>query len=347
MRRAVPWTVLLLLTAMGMLHAQGDEAVLLRYKFHQGEVLRTIEIVKGTIPVRTDVVTPAGTPAGGAGIDNMAVSVALETTAVKVLTVNSVDANGVAAVTIRVERLLVNTNTQVGDQTMSNRLDFADGKLTASGTGVQEMPPDKLQQLEQLLNTAFQVEMDPLGGTKPIGQDVDQVWQQAMGQSLAGVDFGKLSRATMGLPEQPVKVGDIWENSYEPGENEHGVTGSSKMLLAALTSENGHQVAKIRANSYLKIEDQDAKPVDGMMLGGLTQGMQTKLEFLEVNMASELNMDLELGQMLRTASNITMNMDQTMSMDLGAAFGGQQLMMTFKVQTRDAPLRSQTTTMVE
>jgi len=337
-----------LLLAAGVVCAQGDDAVLLRYKFQPGQVLKTVEIVKGNMPVQVDFAAPANMPGGEGMPEDMTLNTGIQTTVIKILTVNSVDENGVATVTIKVEQMAVDTNTRAGDQTMTSRMEFQDGTLTTSGTAGQGMTPDKLQKLEEMLKKEYQVKIDPLGGVEPIGENFDQIWQQTMGQSMAGVDHRAFTRSLTGLPEQPVKAGDTWENAYQGGETGEEVLGRSNMTLVSIGDEAGRQVAKIQGTSYMKIENQQARPSDMPLFGSVMQGLMAKLDFLDIAMTSELNLDLDLGQIVRSSADITMNMDQTLSLDLGKLLGGDQAaVLTIDVKIRDGKLHSEAATLAQ
>jgi len=349
MKRVTVCTILSLLVAAGVVCAQGDDAVLLRYKFQPGQVLKTVEIVKGNMPVQVDFVAPANMPGGEGMPENMTLNTGMQTTVIKILTVNSVDENGVATVTIKVEQMVVDTNTRVGDQTMTSRMEFQDGTLTTSGTTAGPgLTPDKLQKLEEMLNKQYQAKIDPLGGVEPVGENLDQIWQQSMGQSMAGVDYRAFSRSLRGLPLQPVKVGDAWQNMYQGGETGEEVLGRSNMTLASISDEAGRQVAKIQGTSYMKIEDQQARPSDVPVFGSVMQGLMAKLDFLDIAMISELNLDLDLGQIVRASADITMNIDQTLSLDLGALLGGDQAaVLTIDAKIRDGKLHSEAATLAQ
>ncbi len=348
MKKATLCTILILLVAVGVVWAQAGDAVLLRYKFQPGQVLKTVEVVKGNIPVEMDFAAPANMPGGGNMPENMTVNTEVQTTVIKILTVGSVDESGVATVTIKVEQMVVDTKTQVGNDAMTQHMEFQDGTLTTSGTAGQGLTPDKLQKLEEMLRKEYQAKVDPLGGVEPIGEDFEQIWQQAMGQGMAGVDYRAFTRSITGLPEQPVKVGDSWENMYEGGQTGDEVLGRSNMTLASISEEAGQQVAKITGNSYMKIENQQARPSDAPMFGSVMQGLMAKLDFLDMAMASELSLDLGLGQIVRSSADITMNMDQTMSLDLGKLLGGnQEAVLKIIVKIRDGKLHSEAATMVQ
>jgi len=84
------------------------------------------------------------------------------------------------------------------------------------------------------------------------------------------------------------------------------------------------------------------------MMPGMMQGMESKLEFLELVMVTDILMDLDLGQITKTSADMTMNMDQTITTDLGKAMGGDQAAkMEIKVKMRDGKMKSTSTTMVE
>ncbi len=346
MNRIAMSAFVVLALVVGAAVAQAD-GILLRYKFEAGQVFRTIEIVKGNLPVEVSMAMPGQVAAGGNVPGNMAIDVALDMTIHKVMTVNSVDDNGVATVSLKVEYMLTETNTQVGEQLITNRMEFEDGELTTSGTGGQEMPADKLAKLKELLNMDFQARMDPLGGVKPIGTDFAEIWKQTAGDAMSGVDFRQLTRATMGLPEEAVEIGASWENEYRTGDDD-SVVANSTMTLLALEDGAAGRLAKIRGESLIRVQDQEARPTGGALMPGMMEGMESKLEFLELTMVTDIVMDLDLGQVTKTAADITMNMDQTMTMDLGKAMGGgQAAKMEMKVKIRDGKMKSNAVTMVE
>ncbi len=348
MKKATFCAILTLVVAVGVVGAQGGEAVLLRYKFQPGQVLQTVEVVKGTIPMEIDFAAPANLPATGNMPENMALSSNISTTVIRLLTVNAVDENGVAIVTVKFEQMVVDTNTQVGEQTMAQRLEFEDGTLTTSGAASPGMTPDKLKKLEEMLNKQYQARLDPLGGVEPVGEDFGQIWQQAMGQNMAGVDYAAFTRSLAGLPQQPVQVGATWENLYQGGETDQEVLGRSTMTLGSITQEAGRPTAKINGDSYMKVENQQPRPADTQMFGSVMQGMTAQLDFLDVAMTSQLNLDIELGQIVRSAADVTMNMDQTMSLDMGALLGGnQEAVLKIDVKIRDAQLHSDSATMLQ
>ncbi len=346
MKRVTLCTIVILLVAAGVVCAQGDDAVLLRYKFQPGQVLKTVEVVKGNIPTEMDFAAPANMPGGGDIPENMTLNTGIQTTVIRVITVGSVDENGVATVTIKVEQMVVDTNTRAGDQTMTSRMEFQDGTLTTSGTAGQGMTADKLQKLEEMLKKEYTAKLDPLGGVEPIGEDFEEIWQQTMGQSMSGVDYRGFTRSVTGLPEQPVKVGDTWENVYQGGRTGEEVLVRSNMTLASIGDEAGRQVARIQGKSYMKIENQQARPTDASLFGSVMQGLMAKLDFLDIAMTSELSLDLDLGQIVRSSADITMNMDQTLSLDLGTLLGGdQEAVLEINVKVRDGKLHSNSSTL--
>ncbi len=346
MKRIAMCSFVILALAVGAAVGQADE-ISLRYKFEAGQVFKTIEIVKGNLPLEVRMTMPGQAPAGAQPPGNMAVDVALDVTTHKVTTVKSVDENGVATISLKVEYMLMETNTQIGAQAMTHRMEFEDGELTTSGTGGQEMPPEKLAKLKELLNMDFQALMDPLGGVKPIGADFAEIWKQTAGDAMSGVDFRQLTRATTGLPEEAVEVGESWENEYTTGEDEAVVAESTLTLLAVEDGAAGH-VAKIRAESSITIQDQEARPAAGGMMPGMMEGMESKLEFLGVTMVTDIMMDLDLGQVTKASADITMNMDQTITMDLGKITGGgQAAKMEIEVKIRDGKMKSNAVTVVE
>ena len=76
--------------------------------------------------------------------------------------------------------------------------------------------------------------------------------------------------------------------------------------------------------------------------------MESKLEFLELVMVTDIVMDLDLGQVTKTSADITMNMDQTVTMDLGKVMGGGQAgNMEIEVEISDGKMKSNTVMMVE
>lgn len=346
MKRIAMCSFVILALAVGAAVAQAD-ATLLRLKFEAGQVFKTIEIVKGNLPVEVSMAIPGQAAAGGNAPGNMAMDVALDVTTHKVMTVKSVDKNGVATVSLKAEYMLMETNTQVGAQVLTHRMEFENGELTTTGTGGQAMPPEKLEVMKKLLNMDFQAMMDPLGGVKPIGADFAEIWKQTAGDAMSGVDFRQLTRATTGLPEEAVEVGESWDNEYSTGED-NAVVAESTMTLLAVEDGAGGRVAKIKAESSITVQDQEARPAAGGMMPGLMQGMESRLEFLELVMVTDILMDLDLGQVTKTSADITMNMDQTMTMDMGKAMGGgQATKMEIKVKMRDGKMKSNSTTMVE
>ncbi len=346
MKRIAMCSFVILALAVGAAVGQED-GILLRYKFEAGQVFKTVEIVKGNLPIEVSMAMPGQAAAGAQPPGNMAVDVALDVTTHKVMTVKSVDENGVATVSLKVEYMLTETNTQIGEQALTHRLEFENGELTTSGTGGQEMPPEKLAKLKELLSMDFQATMDPLGGVKPIGADFAEIWKQTAGDAMSGVDFQQLTRATTGLPEEAVEVGDSWENEYSTGKDEAVVARSTMTLLAIEDGAAGH-VAKIKAESSITIQDQEARATTGAMMPGMMEGMESKLEFLGLTMVTDIMMDLDLGQVTKASANIRMNMDQIITMDLGKAMGGDQAAkMEINVKIRDGKMKSNAVTMVE
>ena len=357
MKRSVMMGVLVLALAAGSVFAQGD-AVLLRYKFTAGQQFKSIETVRGTLPVQAHVKMPEGAAEGGGDV---AVQVVLDTSTVKLMSVREVDADGVATCAVKIDYMVADTKTTQGEQEMLHRVEFKDGKLTSTGGGPQDqMTPEKQEQLEKLLNTEFILKMDPLGSTEPIGTDFEKVYSELMGSSLGGMDMRKLSRLTTGLPEKPVAVGESWEVVL-PAEEGAGAEGRLNATLAEIVDEGGHRVARINSTSYIKMENLGADNPENQAEGqpaqegqqqpqegepSLTAGMLMKIPSMDMTMAFQTAFDIDEGRALRVNGEMTLNMDQEMTIDLGAMLGGEAggAKIELTNQIRDAKLTLDTTT---
>lgn len=351
MKRSVLMGVLVLVLAAGSVFAQGD-AVLLRYKFTAGQQFKSIEAVSGTVPVVAHVKMPEGATEGGGDV---AVQVEVDTTTVRLISVREVDAEGVATCAVKIDYMVADTKTTQGEQTVPHRVEFKDGKLTSTGGGPQDqMTPEKQEQLEELLNTEFIIKMDPLGASEPVGPDFEKVYSQLMGSSLGAMDMRKLSRITAGLPEKPVAVGESWEIVL-PAEEGAGAEGRLNATLAEIVDEGGHRVAKISSTSQMRMEDlgtEDAADQAGEQPAqegqqppqegeaGLTTGMSMKIPFMEMTMAFQTAFDIDEGRALRVNGEIALDMDQEMTIDLGALMGGEAggAKIELTNQIRDAKL---------
>ncbi len=347
MKRSVMMGVLVLALAAGSVFAQGD-AVLLRYKFTAGQQFKSIEAMKGTLPIQMHVEMPGGAQ----GNQDVMLQVVLDTTTVKLVSVKEVDADGVALCGVKIDYMVVDSKTTQGEQTIPHRVEFKDGKLTITGGGPQQqMTPEQQAQMEQLLNTEFTLKMDPLGGSEPIGPDFEKLFSQMMGSNLAGVSMSKISRLTGGLPENPVAVGDSWEIVVGPDDAGGFAQGQAKATLAEIVDEGGHQVAKINNTSYVKMENiepqapkaEDEQPQGEQAEGGplgLTAGMTMKIPLLEMTSALQTAFDISQGQPVRASGDVTLNMDQAITIDLGAMMGGEAggAKIDMTTQIRDAKL---------
>ena len=347
MKRSLLMVVLVLVLAAGSVFAQGD-AVLLRYKFTTGQQFKSIEAMKGTLPIQMHVEMPGGAQ----GNQDAMLHVELDTTTVKLVSVREVDADGVALCAVKIDYMVVDSKTTQGEEVVPHRVEFKDGELTITGGGPQQqMTPEQQEQMEQLLNTEFTLKMDPLGGSEPVGPDFEKLFSQMMGNNLAGVSLSKVSRLTGGLPENPVAVGDSWETVVEPDDAGGFAQGQSKATLTEIVDEGGHRVARIKNDAYVRMEnivDAEAKPEDEQPEGqpeqegllGLTAGMSMKIPLLEMTSALEMAFDIDLGQPVRANGNVTLNMDQEVTIDLGAMLGGEggDIKIDMSTQIRDAKL---------
>jgi hypothetical protein len=349
----------LVLVLVGSALAQGD-AELLRYTFEAGQQLKTIETVQGTIPIQMHVDMPEDAAQGD---QDLMLQTAIDTTAIKLLDVVEVNADGVARCKLKIDYMVISSNTTQGQNVIPYKAEFQDGKLTVTGGGPQnQMTQEKQQKLEELLNTEFLLDVTPLGEVQPVGADFERVFSELLGGNFSGMNFRQISRLNAGLPEQAVNIGDSWDYVVEAEEG-NVFSGQSNSTLTNIVDENGARVAKINATSYFKMEDfqpiqpqeeaegeeaaEGEQPADA---GFGLAGIEMSIGFMDVSSAVEMSFDLGLGQVVRATGDTTMNMDQAMSMDLGALLGGEdaggdtKIDMTFQI--RDAKMNLTSTTEV-
>lgn len=354
MKRSVIIGVLVLVLAAGSAFAQGD-AVLLRYKFTAGQQFKSIETMRGTLPVQMHVEMPGGAQ----GNQEVMLHVELDTTTIKLMTVREVDGEGVAMCATKIDYMVTDSTTTMGEQVIPSKVEFQDGKLTVTGGGPQDqMTPEKQEQIERLLNTEFTVKVDPLGGVEPVGQDFEKIFSQMMGNALSGVDMRKLSRVTSGLPENPVAVGDSWEVEVAPQEGGGVAEGQSRATLTEIADEGGRRIAKIKNTAHVRMEGlQTPEPgaaVDVQAQGqdqqaeaplDFTAGMAVKIPFMEMTMTTETAFDVDLGQPVRATGDVTLDMDQEMTIDLAAMLGGEggDTKINMTTQIRDGLLKMDAT----
>jgi len=358
MRKIVFYPVVILALCCSVVLSQDEEAALLRYKFEPGQVWQAFDIIKGNMPMAQEFIPGDNVPAEMA--TNMPAGTTLNTTMdmtmIRLMTVNAVDENGVAAISMTIVSMLGNNTITTGDTTISIRMEFDNGTLTTSGPGNQQMPSQQLAMLEKLLNTQFNCTMDPLGGME-FGKSYEKLFGGMMGMMGMGnmnIDYRQLSRAAMGLPEHPVKIGDTWHNNYTaPAQSSQVVAISSQMTLVGISGpileggrlEGEHRVAHIKGTSYMKMAGLKMEPDKLPMMGAMIQGMQMNIDMLQATSNMDLNMDLDLGQMTKASVDTTLNMAQSIFMDLGAMSGGeQQGTMEIKTTIRNAKIHQESTT---
>ncbi|MFP3903574.1 MAG: hypothetical protein ACLFWB_04940, partial [Armatimonadota bacterium] len=324
----------------------GDEGYVLRYQFETGQVLKTIETTSGTMPMNVQMRDPAGMAAGGADApDGYQGSTTIDVTTTRILTIEDVADDGTASGALKIEYMFASTSTRIANQTIDYLIEYEDGRVTTSGTMQRQTPPEKIVELQNMLNRTYRIRIDPLGGIEPQDEDYDEMWRQVMGRSAVGVDLRKLTRATAGLPEEAVQIGDTWEQQYTADDENDSTTGSSIMELRDVKSIDGRDIAVITGTSTLTVQNADGEPSAAPMMGQLAGGMEAALKTIETHTAFEIHMDLDHGQVMRQSADITLDMEQTMTMDLQAMFGGNQPMeLTMDMSVEDAQMHSETST---
>ncbi|MFO7945740.1 MAG: hypothetical protein R6V19_02850 [Armatimonadota bacterium] len=341
-QRTIICVVLALVVAGAVWAAEGD-GYLLRYKFEAGQVLKTIETTTGTIPMDMAVQRPAGMADQGG--DAYQGSTTIDVMATRVLTIESVDENGTASGSLKIEYLFVDTNTRIVNQTINQRIEYEDGQLTTSGTTQSQMSPEKMLEMEEMLKRTYHISIDPLGAIEPESEEYDAMWRQVMGKGVMGVNLRELTQATGGLPKERVNIGDTWEQKYTAGDEDEGTTGSSVMELTEVNTIDGCELAVITGTSTFDVQNTDTEPSAAPMMGNFAAGMQTAVQNVQTQTDFEMHMDIDRGQVVRQSADITLGMEQTMVIDLQAMFGGNQpLEITFDMTVEDAKLHSETST---
>lgn len=325
-----------------------DAAILLYYRFTPGQTLKSIESVKGSVPMLADITMPPGMAVGGGLPSRMNIQTTVDSTTVSMQRVESVDRAGTATITQWIDYMVLDAKALVEGETLTYRMEYSGGKLNVSGSGAAQMPAARLDAMRQLLARTYSVQMDVLGRTRVLDADMSQVWGQMLGVTMSGEEFYRLQQATWCLPTQPVKPGDTWQGVFTPGPGGGDVSGGATMQLTGFKLLEGRRVADILVRSYVTVTN---KATDGAspFLGSLLDNMTARIDSLTLKMTTRRNFDIQMGRVTSAISNITLGMGQTIKLGLGDLLGGMgggggadDITVTTRVD--NAPLQSQSTT---
>lgn len=329
-----------------------DAAILLYYRFTPGQTLKSIESVKGSVPMLADITMPPGMAVGGGLPSRMNIQSTIDATTVSMQRVESVDRAGTATITQWIDYMVMDAKSLVEGETLTYRMEYSGGKLNVSGSSAAQMPAARLEALKKLLARTYRIQMDVLGRTRVLDADMGEVWGQMLGVMMSGEEFYRLQQATWCLPPQPVKPGDTWQGSFTPGPEGGDVSGGATMQLMGFKVLDGRRVADILVRSYVTVANKATDGGTSPFLGSLLDNMTARIDSLTLRMATRRNFDTQMGQVTSAVSNITLGMVQTIKLGLGDLLGGAgggdaADGITVAVRVDNAPLRSQGTTGAE
>lgn len=325
---------LLLISTVAM--AADDDAVLLRYKFSPGQVWETVQTSKGKLPMLTEIQGP-NVPAN---TGTMMMTSALDVMVTSRIMVKSVDKNGVASAAVEIVAMVVTNNIDINGQQVNTRVEYGDGKVAMTMPGGQPASADATAAMEKMLSKAFTGKLFPTGGIV-YDTEYSKLMNGMMGMNLQAGDAEKFSRIANGLPTNPVKIGDTWQNSFK-GVEPDKMFADADMQLTGIETVNGHKVARIASTSFTHISDTeiDAPNAAGNPMSELMKNMKMQIDALDTETKSVMHLDMELGQVTRMSSDITLNMQQQMAMQMG------DVEMTICTSIEDGKLHMETSTVL-
>ncbi len=315
MKKFAAFTVMALLLISTVAMAADDATVLLRYKFAPGQIWETVQTSKGKLPILTEVGGP-NVPANAGG---MVMTSELDMMVTSRIAVKTVDKNGVASADVKIVAMVVTNNMTINDQQVNSRVEYGDGKITMSTPGGQPMSADATAGMEKMLSKAFTGKLYPTGGVV-YDAEYSKLMNSMMGMNLEAGDIEKFSRVANGLPNNPIKIGDTWQNSFE-GPDPDKMSADAEMKLTGIETVNGHKIARIASAAFTHISDTEinAPNAEGNPMGELMKGMKIQIVALDTETKSNMHLDMELGQVTRMSSDLILNMEQRMTMTMGDA----------------------------
>ncbi len=325
MRRLTALTVLLPLALMLAATARAqDESALLRFKFTPGDTMRyrIYAEVGGTASMDMPIPMPP-LPSGEAMPRQVPIQMLVQGEGVgKVLRVSP---EGAARLQVRADNLAL--KMQVMGQTIEASL--KGGKYEVKQNG-QKVEAGKLPMLAQKTQIPLvQAPIEIKVGSRGELMDLAAPGFGSLATLLPGMSMKDLIKGQFLLPEQPLTVGQPWEETRTepmPGTSQT-VTSNTKLTLNGIQSwADGRKIANIRVESVTSGHDLDlgaaaaahapagAPPLSGTMsmdaqsagtmLFDLTRGMMVRYDF-QVNLQMSMRSTMSTPQQ----GQLPMNMD--------------------------------------
>lgn len=200
MKKARIIAVLLILMIAPACHAQ--QRVLLRYKYHLGDVYS----YKMTGVGAGDIIMRSFSPV--AQKQTMPLKLTVDTT--YSMKVESIDPQGNADILMTFGPL--RTVTEVAGKVVVSETDLAQGTVTVDGVS-QPLP----QQMRDLMQGGLRAKMSPLGQLISM-ENLGKFSALMQMSGLSGINFTDLMKQTgPQLPEGPVAIGDVWQQGIRIG----------------------------------------------------------------------------------------------------------------------------------
>ncbi|NPV48687.1 MAG: hypothetical protein HPY69_17240 [Armatimonadetes bacterium] len=311
---AVVAALVVLVMAGGVLWAQGEEPVLLQYKFVPGRTVNYEATGNGTMPMSLNTGPEAGN-------QTIAMHMAMDMRVGIKETCEEVLEDGKGKMLIALPLMITQVSTAVADQAVDALVTWENNRLAVTVNG-QPVPGDQnTEQLTTLLKNPLKLIVTPTGAAK-LDEETLQLLGDMANNPLSGFSYS-LNSLTAGLSEQPVKTGDTWEVIITGEQTNGTLEGSATCKLTGFEEVEGLHCARIEGEAQMR----SLKALPNLSVGG--QG-DSEISAMDLSIRFVNYFAPEAGHMVRS----TMDMIQNMSMvvTVGGQGGAQAMRLPAKIE---------------
>ncbi|MGI5817768.1 MAG: hypothetical protein ACOX9R_06680 [Armatimonadota bacterium] len=328
--------VLALLLAVGVVWAQDDERVLLRYHWNPGEeiVWDVTSETTGAMIMRDLTKDP---------VEETVTSVWNRVVMPITLFVENVDEDGNATVTYQMGVMEMDVEAEGRQQYI--RIDPQAGTMTVDG----EPAPVPEQMLAGMAGS-FRMVISPQG--EMIDMDVPEGLRALMGAS--GMDMEQWMKLSQGwaasFPEEPIGIGRVWGASMTPplpveGDAEGALAppGELTVLYRLLGSRvvNGVECAQIEMLGVMDFETLPTPGADAMPgVWGALDGVEMTIGPMNVSISGTIDFDSVGGRLIASDASVIMDMTQRVKGTIPAPEGAQDVEVDMEIITHDMKVNS-------
>ena len=318
-RNVVLVSLAIMLLPLAFAYAQ-DDGVLLRYKFTPEQALQYAMTMTGNGNMQI-----SGAP-GQEG--PQALSLLLDMTADLTQKCTAVDPDGVASIDCKYGEMNITVDLA---NVATTQIKITENDATMTVNGKEQPVPE---QMRDLLGQAFTLKMDDRGHIQKV-EGLEKLREMLKAIKLENFNLEQLMQQSQTLlPEEPVKVGDSWDQTITiamPSVDEDAsLQIDMQYTFAGVVDDGGVQCAQIDFTGNLEMEEFGPLTMPQKLPNGQTINIRVTLKDMVQQLRGAYYFGIANGRVERADINQTVSMEVTTS---GTAKDAKGNAVSFSVKT--------------